>query len=83
MNEKEKIEEMTKELTLLLLYINSWIEEEYGYEYRRSWKGHDFGQLNQLTEEGLITESSRAKSIVFTEEGEKTAKGLIKKYIQF
>lgn len=70
-----------KELTLLLLYLNSWAEKELGYEYRRAWKGYDFGTLNELADDGMITGSNRSKSVYFTEEGEKMAKELMEKYL--
>lgn len=33
------MEEQIKELTLLLLYLNSWVEKEPYGEFRQSWKG--------------------------------------------
>ena len=36
------MEEKIKELTLLLLYLNSWIEKESYGEFYRAWKGYDF-----------------------------------------
>jgi hypothetical protein len=80
MNEEEKLNQMAKELTLLLLYINSWMEKEYGFEYRRSWKGHDFELLNELAEEGMITDSRRSKSVGITKAGEAEAKKFMRKY---
>ena len=49
-NVKEKI----KELTLLLLYLNSWEENELGIKYRRAWKGSDFDVLNELSDDEFI-----------------------------
>lgn len=43
-----------KELTLLLLYLNSWIEKEPYGEFHRAWKGYDFDILNLLEDENLI-----------------------------
>lgn len=65
-------QEQISKLTLLLLYLTSWQEEQV----QRSWKGYDFDVLNRLEEEGLIAQSKTAKSVYLTEEGIKTAKKL-------
>lgn len=75
------MEKEIKELTLLLLYLTSWKEEDGPKEVQRSWKGYPFEVLDQLTEEGLIFGSNRAKSVYFTEEGRKKAEELLKQYI--
>jgi hypothetical protein len=68
-----------KELTLMLLYLNSWTEKE-PYEYKRSWKGYDFDVLNELANEELISDSKRTKSVVIYDEGVALAKELLCKY---
>ncbi|MFY0545659.1 DUF6429 family protein [Brevibacillus sp. H7] len=74
------MEEKIKELTLLLLYLTSW-EEDVGLgKLNRSWKGYPFEVLNELTEEGCISGSIRAKSVYFTEKGIERAKELVKRY---
>jgi DNA-binding PadR family transcriptional regulator len=65
-------------LTLLLLYLNSWEEKEYGQLIHRAWKGHDFGTLDKLEEEGLITKNKTVKSLYLTGEGIEEAKRLEK-----
>ena len=70
-----------KELTLLLLYLTSWEEKEFGETYRRSWKGYPFETLNELTEDGYITGSKRSKSVYLTEEGIQEVCNLKKKYL--
>jgi len=52
-----------KDLTLMLLYLTSWTEKA-PYDYQRSWKGYDFDTLNELADEGSISDSKRAKSVV-------------------
>jgi hypothetical protein len=79
-SQEEKLKQKVKEMTLLLLYINSWVEKEWDFKYRRSWKGYDFDVLNELAEEGIITDSRRSKSVGITEAGEQKAKELMKKY---
>lgn len=74
------MEEQIKELTLLLLYLNSWIEKEPYGEFHRAWKGYDFDVLNELEDKDLIRGSHKSKSTFITEEGLKKAKELMKKY---
>ncbi|MFG6146855.1 DUF6429 family protein [Halobacillus sp. B23F22_1] len=68
------------ELTLLLLYLTSFKEEEGPFEALRSWKGYPFSSLDELREAGYIVGGNRSKSIYFKEEGEKRAKELMEKY---
>jgi hypothetical protein len=74
------IKNTIKELTLMLMYLTSWKEDEFGMEYLRTWKGYNFDILNELTDESLISGSYKSKSVVITKEGEKLAKELLKKY---
>lgn len=74
------MEEQIKELTLLLLYLNSWVEKGPYGDFHRAWKGYDFDSLNELEEEQLIGGSPKTKSIYLTEKGLEKAKELIKKY---
>jgi hypothetical protein len=68
-----------KELTLMLLYLTSWTEKDFG-DVRRSWKGYDFGILDELVEGGLVSDSKRAKSVYLYDDGIKAAKTLLEKY---
>ena len=68
-----------KELTLMLLYLTSWTEKGFG-SYERSWKGYDFDIINELAEEGYISDSKRAKSVVIYDDGINMSKGLLKNY---
>ena len=72
-------EQTIKELTLILLYLTSWTEKE-PYSYQRSWKGYDFDILNELTDEGAISDSKRSKSVVIYEDGVNMARSLLTKY---
>jgi len=67
-----------KELTLMLLYMTSWTEK--GFDVQRSWKGYDFGVLDELAEEGLISDSKGAKSVFMYDDGVAKAKELLEKY---
>lgn len=75
------MEEKIKELTLLLLYLTSWKENDFPGEMRRSWKGYSFGVLNDLTDEDLIRGGIRSKSVYLTETGVKEAEALLGKYL--
>lgn len=68
-----------KELTMMLLYLTSWTEKDID-GCQRSWKGYDFDVLNELAEEGFISDSKRSKSVVLYEGGIDMAKELLKKY---
>ena len=62
------------ELTLLLLYLTSF-KDDYGLgEAQRSWKGYPFESLNELSENRLIVDSRRSKSVYLTDEGIEEAK---------
>lgn len=74
------MEEKIKELTLLLLYLTSWKEDELPQEMSRSWKGYPFDILNELTDEDFIRGSIRAKSVYLTKDGIKEDEKLMKKY---
>ena len=76
----ENINDKIKELTLMLLYLFSWEENEVGMKYRRSWKGYDFDVLNELAEEELINDGRRSKSVSFNDIGIEKALELLKKY---
>lgn len=71
------IEQLLEDLTLLLLWLTSWEEEDY----HRSWRGYDFDILDALRKKELITGSYKAKSVYLTEKGVKEAKQLEKKYL--
>ena len=58
---------------LALLYLTRF--EEQGAV--GAWKGHDWDALNRLHDKGMISNPrSKAKSVVFSEEGAKRAKRL-------
>lgn len=73
--------EDTSELTLLLLYLTSWEEREFGGKIRRSWKGYPFEDLNKLNDIGFISSSKTAKSVYLSEEGIAKAREIAEKYL--
>ena len=85
---KKDIQKQIKKLTLLLLWLTSWDESKENKRLKslepvyRSWQGYDFGILDELRKEGLITGSYRVKSVYLTEKGVKEAKNFEKKYLK-
>jgi hypothetical protein len=61
-----------------LAYLSSWTERGDGVP--RFWKGFDFDVLNELADEGLISNSRRAKSAYLTEDGLKRAREMLAAY---
>lgn len=77
MNKSMKESKVLQDMVLVLLYSYSWKEKvTENLSIQRSWKGYDFGLLDALKEQGFISSSYRAKSVVFTEEGLEQAKKL-------
>ncbi|MEH7455470.1 DUF6429 family protein [Gottfriedia acidiceleris] len=75
------MEELTDELTLLLLYLTAFEENTVlGETTLRSWKGYPFETLNKLSNNNLIFFSNRAKSVYLTEDGLELANKLLQKY---
>jgi Domain of unknown function (DUF6429) len=68
------LDEVVRDLTLLLLYLTSWEEGPDGV--RRSWKGFRFEALDDLADAGLISDSKRAKSVWLTEAGVERVRAL-------
>ncbi|WP_419959461.1 DUF6429 family protein [Psychrobacillus sp. BM2] len=69
-----------EELTILLLYLTSWKEEDIPETMRRSWKGYSFDVLNRLKDDDYIRGGVKAKSVYLTERGIDEAKQLMEKY---
>jgi hypothetical protein len=66
-------EEKLEKTVLALLYLTSFGDRNG----LRAWKGHDWDVMNSLHEKGYISNpATKAKSIVFTEEGAKRSKEL-------
>ena len=81
-----QVDPQVHDLTMILLYLTRWTEQNLrklrpGEEVAwRAWKGHDWAALDKLQEEGLIAFSYRAKSLGLTEQGEREARRLLRKY---
>jgi hypothetical protein len=78
MGERVSADQLLRDLSLMLMYLSSWTERNDPAP--RFWKGFDFGVLNELADEGLISDSRRAKSAYLTDEGVARARELLAKY---
>jgi hypothetical protein len=76
MTHDNKMRKQTKDLTLILLYLNSFNDNGCC----RSWKGYDFDDLNNLADDGYISEGRKAKSVILYDKGIERAKMLCTKY---
>jgi len=71
--DKNKVDEAV----LALLYLN--LIGDQGVI--RAWKGFDWDVMDRLHEKGFISDPrSKAKSVIVTQEGQKAAKELFKRY---
>ncbi len=67
-------EDKVDEAVLALLWMNAFAERAGGIEAWRAWKGMPWEATDRLYEKGLIADpKSKAKSVVFTEEGRQAA----------
>jgi hypothetical protein len=76
-NKKELIEN----LTLLLLYLNSWEEKDKNIPehcIHCAWKNYDFDTLDILNDKDLINTKHKSKIIYLTQEGIEQAERILK-----
>lgn len=75
-------EKAMKELTMVLMYLSRFNEDSrFSSSMDISWKGYDFGIINELDEDDYIRQGSyRSKSVAITDEGIKLARNLLNKY---
>jgi len=70
-------EDKIDEVVLALLYLNFY-GDNYGV---RAWKTFDWNAMDRLYKKGFISDpKSKAKSVLVTEEGQKAAETMSKKY---
>ncbi len=71
--DKDKVDEMV----LALLYLNAHADGPF----TRAWKSFDWDAMNRLNKKGFNENpKSKAKSVVFTDEGFQLAEKLFKKH---
>ncbi len=75
-------EKAMRELTMVLMYLSRFNEDNrFSSSMDISWKGYDFGIINELDEDDYIRQGSyRSKSVAITDEGIKLARNLLNKY---
>ena len=75
-------EKVMRELTMVLMYLSRFNEDNrFSSSMDISWKGYDFGIINELDEDDYIRQGSyRSKSVAITDEGIKLARNLLNKY---
>lgn len=75
-------EKAMRELTMVLMYLSRFNEDNrLSSSMDISWKGYDFGIINELDEDDYIRQGSyRSKSVAITDEGIKLARNLLNKY---
>ena len=80
--DKTTPEKAMKELTMVLMYLSKFNEDNrFSYSMDMSWKGYDFGIINELDKDDYIRQGSyRSKSVAITDEGIKLARNLLNKY---
>ena len=80
--DKTTPEKAMKELTIVLMYLSRFNEDSrFSSSMDMSWKGYDFGIINELDEDDYIRQGSyRSKSVAITDEGIKLARNLMNKY---
>ena len=65
------------EVVLALLHLNAHTD----HGIRRAWKGFDWDAMDRLHTQGFISDpKSKAKSVVLTNEGGRTAEELFRRY---
>jgi hypothetical protein len=73
----ESDERKIDEMVLALLFLTSFTD----HGFMRAWKGHDWDALNRLHEKGLISDpTSKAKSVVLSEEGARLSEELFVRF---
>ncbi len=80
--DKTTPEKAMKELTMVLMYLSRFNEDSrFSSSMDMSWKGYDFGIINELDEDNYISQGNyRSKSVAITDEGIKLARNLLNKY---
>ena len=78
---KKQIDEAIEELSLMLLYLTRFRDNnKYSRYMEMAWTGYDFDTLRQLEDSDMIIQSSKHKYAYLTEEGKRRARKLLEEY---
>lgn len=79
--EKKSREQAIEELSLMLLYLTRFQENnEYCKYLEPSWKGYDFDVVNVLEQKELLYQPRKSKCVYLSEEGKEHARKLLAEY---
>lgn len=80
--EKAMAKDAVKELTLILMYLTRFnSQDRFSTSESSAWKGYSFKALDDLEEDGFISQGSHhSKSVHIYDEGLKQARALLEKY---
>jgi ribosomal protein S18 acetylase RimI-like enzyme len=80
MNKKTR-QQAIKELSLMLMYLTRFQDNNEFCRYMEtSWKGYDFGVLNELENEELLYQPKKSKCVYLSEAGKAQAQKLLDEY---
>ncbi len=84
-NKQMTAKEAVHDLTLALIYLTRFIEDEKRDELRqirdfRAWKNYDWNTIDKLDEEGLVISKHGNKSLWITEDGVVKARELLERF---
>ena len=65
-------------LTLAMLRLTSWEEQDLGGRVLRAWKSYDWSTIDRLVDDGLVETRPRIKSAYLTDEGRAKAEEAVR-----
>lgn len=84
MSRNKKMKKLIKELHVLLIYLNSWEEDDDDQpsgKIFKAWKAYPFDVLDQLEEKNYIHQHRSTHLISLTDKGKRIARKLKRRYI--
>ncbi len=78
MDKVDQYAQVKQDLTMMLLYLNSFKQSNDPEQPLQAWRGHDFDTLDALKNVEMIEFSYHSKSISICKKGEERAKELLR-----
>lgn len=79
--DKKSRKQAIEELSLMLIYLTRFQDDNENCQYlESSWKGYDFGTLNELENKELLFQPKKSKCVYLSEEGKEAARRLLVEY---